>query len=157
MSKPIPSARSLGGEGRVNPSLNGRPTLVDTNIFLRYLVIEDEGKAERCRLLFERTVAGEERLYSTSLVIAELVWVLQRLYGWERGEIAESLALILQTHNLHFAEASMLLAALETYARSGVDFIDAYHAALLEEGGERRLYSYDEDFDKIAGLERVEP
>jgi len=55
---------------------------------------------------------------------------------------------------------------LETYARSGVDFIDAYHAALLERRGlsrgvaprgERRLYSYDEDFDKIAGLERVEP
>lgn len=142
---------------RVNPSLQDKSTLVDTNIFLRYLVIEDEEKAERCRALFERAVAGEERLYSTSLVMAELVWVLQRVYGWERGEIAESLAFILNTRNLHFAEAGMLLAALETYAQSGVDFIDAYHAALLEERDETRLYSYDEDFDKIAELERVEP
>jgi len=141
---------------RVNPSLQDKPTLVDANIFLRYLLVDDREKAERCRLLFERTVAGEETLFTTPLVMAEVVWVLER-YHWERGKIARNLGLLLNTPHLRFEQRKILEGAVSLYAEHAIDFIDAYHAALLQERGERRLYSYDEDFDKIAGLERVEP
>lgn len=132
------------------------PTFIDANVFLRYLLVDDEEKAERCRLLFERTVAGEESLFSTPLVMAEVVWVLER-YRWERGKIARNLALLLNTPHLRFEEGKVLERAVSLYAGQAIDFIDAYHAAFLQKQGERRLYSYDEDFDKIAGLERVEP
>lgn len=132
------------------------PTFVDANIFLRYLLVDDGEKAERCRALFERTVAREETLFATPLVMAEVVWVLER-HRWERDKIARNLALLLNTPHLRFEERSVLERAVYLYAGQAIDFIDAYHAALLEGRGERRLYSYDEDFDKIAGLERVEP
>lgn len=133
-----------------------KPAFVDANVFLRYLLVDDQEKAERCRLLFERTVAGEETLFATPLVMAEVVWVLER-YRWERGKIARNLALLLNTSHLGFEEREVLVRAVSRYAEQAIDFIDAYHAALLEERGERRLYSYDEDFDRIPGLERAEP
>jgi len=37
-----------------------------------------------------------------------------------------------------------------------LDFIDAYHAALIE-NQQSELFSYDTDFDQVSGLKRIEP
>lgn len=38
-----------------------------------------------------------------------------------------------------------------------IDYVDAYHAALVESRGQRELYSYDTDFDLIGGMHRLDP
>ena len=58
------------------------------------------------------------------------------------------------------AEAERLLAthqeALEIYQDKNVDFIDAYLGAICLIKG-KRIYSFDRDFDKIAGIDRKKP
>ena len=54
---------------------------LDTNILVRYLIRDDEEKALACLTLLERAGRGEEKLVTSDLVIAEVVWVL----GSSRG------------------------------------------------------------------------
>ncbi len=50
-----------------------------------------------------------------------------------------------------------VLAALALYARTTLDFGDALLVATMHAQGSRVLYSYDMDFDRVAGLARQAP
>jgi len=41
--------------------------------------------------------------------------------------------------------------------QKNIDFVDAYHAVFLKSTGEKIIYSFDQDFDKIEWIERREP
>jgi predicted nucleic acid-binding protein len=43
------------------------------------------------------------------------------------------------------------------YASLPLDYVDAYHAALVEQRGARTVLSYDRHFDQVPGLERRKP
>jgi AbrB family looped-hinge helix DNA binding protein len=51
----------------------------------------------------------------------------------------------------------MVLRALELYGSSTSGFGDAMLLAAMEQARSTTLYSYDEGFDKVAGLTRLEP
>ncbi|MBI4744535.1 MAG: PIN domain-containing protein [Actinobacteria bacterium] len=130
---------------------------VDANIFIRYLVIDNEEKAERCRKLFEKAVKGEIKLFSTTLVIAEIIWVLSKVYNWRKEETCKNIKLILNTPNIKFVENPLLRRAINRYAANNIDFIDAYHAEVVLSKEINTLYSYDKDFDNFSDLRRLEP
>jgi predicted nucleic acid-binding protein len=47
--------------------------------------------------------------------------------------------------------------ALDLYAATNVDFGDALSVAHMERLGITRIVSFDRDFDRLPGIERVEP
>ena len=58
---------------------------------------------------------------------------------------------------LRIKRKSVFDRAFELYVTLGIDYIDSYHAALLEAQGQSALYSYDTDFDRVPSLQRHEP
>jgi predicted nucleic acid-binding protein len=75
----------------------------------------------------------------------------------ELFEIADKVAVILNTPNLECAETPILLEALDFYATRNVDFIDAYHAFLLQRKGPSRIATWDrKHFQRADWLEIVE-
>ncbi len=132
-------------------------TFLDTNVILRYLTWDDPAKARRCETLFKKTVEGKETLYTTTLVIAELVWTLEKAYGLPRGEIVTHVQQVLNTPNLEIDEKDALQAAVGLYGLKAIDFIDAYNAISMESNGVKAIYSYDRHFDALPPLKRLEP
>jgi len=130
---------------------------VDTNIFLRFLVNDDPKKADACELLFRKAVEGEERLFTTEMVIAEIVWVLESYYQLDKRAIRESVEKILNTPNLHCPNRDIILHAIITYEEKNIDFIDAYNAYQMKSSGISELYSYDTHFDRLGWAKRIEP
>lgn len=133
---------------------------VDTNVFLRYLTNDDPQKARRAEALFERTIAGEVTLETSLMVVAEMVWTLESFYGLPKDEIAEKLAKILNTPNLHCEQSARVLEALDLYATLNVDFIDAYHGVTMRSRGEDapEIVTYDrKHFKRMDWLSVVEP
>lgn len=131
---------------------------LDTNIILRYLLRDDETKYQRCRTLLKTVERGEAELVTTDLVIAELVWVMSsKPYSLSRGRIRDDLSDFISIHNLRLPDKPLLERALDLYAESGIDFIDAYNAVVMLKRGVDSVYSYDTDFDKVPGLSRSEP
>lgn len=132
---------------------------VDTNIFVRYLTKDDPVKAAACLELFKQAERNEVVLYTSETVVAEVAYVLSsaRLYGLTHSQIRERLVPLLTLAGLRMPDKTVCLRALELYAAHAVDFEDALAAAHMERQQISAIYSYDRDFEKIPGVQRVEP
>ena len=130
---------------------------IDSNIFLRYFEREDEQSYRKSERLFSEIVNGNIAGISTSLVIAEVVWVLQRFYNWGKKEICNNVELILKTPNIKFKEQSILSNAINLYRDRNISFIDAYNYSYMKANGVSEIYSFDKDFDRLEDIKRLEP
>jgi len=135
------------------------PAFLDTNIILRYLLQDDELKAQRCLELLEKAERREVILHTTDLVIAETVWVLESpsSYHLPKERIRALLLPIILLPGLRLIDKRLYRRIFDLYVNQDIDFIDAYNTAHMEKWGLAEIYSYDLDFDRIAGIIRLEP
>jgi predicted nucleic-acid-binding protein len=131
---------------------------VDTNVFLRFLTNDDPIKAKKAEALFKAAVDGRQRLRTSLLVIAEIVWTLESFYELPKEDIANKVAMILNTPHLNCPEAPLIRRALDLYSGLNIDFVDAYHAFYIKDEGIRQMVSYDrKHFGRLKWLELVQP
>jgi len=110
---------------------------VDTNILLRAFLRDDAAQARTAS-----RVLREADLIAVSLSsLCELVWVLRRLYGLQREEIADLLEALLNTENVAINRAAAS-AGLLAY-RAGGDFADGVIAWDGEWLGAETFVSFD--------------
>jgi Predicted nucleic-acid-binding protein, contains PIN domain len=95
----------------------------DTNLFLRYLTNDIPQQADAVETLLRRAAAGEVTLLTNSLVIAEIVWVLETVYRLSRPSIAEKVRAILNTPGLEVPEAEILLQAIAWYKEQNLGIL----------------------------------
>ena len=130
---------------------------LDTSIFIRFLTDDVPEKADACEEILKKAVEKQETLFTTDLVIAEIVWVLESFYELPKNEIQDKVEKILNTPNLICLHKDLILSALILYSEKNIDYIDAYNALILKENGIEELYSYDKHYDRIDWLTRLEP
>lgn len=53
--------------------------------------------------------------------------------------------------------STLLLLALDILKQHNISFIDAYAVASTQINSDNKIVSFDEDYDKIKGVKRVEP
>ena len=95
--------------------------LIDANVILRYLLQEPEEQAEQARAVIE---AGA---FTTIEVMAEVVYVLQRIYSVERAEISTMIHVI--AGEIRIENAEVVLYAAEIFRERKLDFVDCILAA----------------------------
>lgn len=130
---------------------------IDTNIFIRFLTNDIPEKADACEQLFREAVEKNEKLFTTEMVIAEIVWVLESYYELPKKEVRKMVEKILITPFLFCVQKDLILNALTLYSEKDIDYIDAYNVLVLKEQGIREAYSYDRHYDKIEWISRLEP
>lgn len=132
---------------------------VDSNVFVRHLTHDDPRKARACEALFEAIEMGRVSAWTSGQVVAEVVWVLNsaRLYAVDRASIRRGLLPLLEMGPLRLELKSLYRPAFDLYVRLSIDFVDAFHAVWAQSRAEPVLYSYDHDFDKVGGIQRLEP
>lgn len=131
--------------------------LLDANVLLRFLTMDVPEQGITARDLLARAGAGQVRLRMTTMAFAEVVWVLEKVYRWQKGEIAAGLAAALSLPGLDVDRADVLAAALPAYALHNVDLSDAYQSQLAAVDGVDAIVSYHRDFDRLPGPPRREP
>lgn len=137
--------------------MNGFEYFIDSNIFLRPIVKDDQQKVKECEELFGKLKAGKIKAFTSNLILAEIIWTGGRFYKIEKGDLITAIKGILGFKNLRVVEASNPNLAIEIYEKFSVKFIDALIAsnpAIFNK--EVAVVSYDKDFDKI-GIKRIEP
>ena len=130
---------------------------LDSNIFLRPIVKDDIKKVKECEEVFKKIKDGKIKVFTSNIILAELVWVGQRFYKIKKEELVEVLKSILDFKNLKIRDDFNSRLAIEIYEKKSVKFIDALIAsnpAIFRK--EIIVVSYDKDFDKI-GIKRIEP
>ena len=132
---------------------------IDANVFLRFLTRDDVIKAERVKILLERAEQGEVELTTSESVICELVFVLSspNLYNLSRERVRTLLLPIVSLRGLKLPNRSVVLRGLDLCAGTPMDFVDALAIAHMEARSVTEGYSYDEHFDGVSGIRRLEP
>ncbi|MBM3926254.1 MAG: type II toxin-antitoxin system VapC family toxin [SAR202 cluster bacterium] len=135
--------------------------LVDANIFIRYITGDDEQKALACYNLFQRIQNDQEEILLTESILTEVVYILWSRslpYRLSRQDIQARLQPILSLDNLRLDNKRIFLYALDLFSvYQLLDFEDAILAARMEYLNITEVISYDQDFDRVPGLKRVEP
>lgn len=130
---------------------------LDTNILLRHLTADHPQQSPKCKALIAGLETGTVEAWTTHLVVAEAVFVLDRIYKFTRQQTADALLPILGLPGLHLPQKRLFHRVFELYTSLSPGFVDCYHAALVEKREGRRLLSYDVGFDRVSGLVRLEP
>lgn len=96
-------------------------------------------------------------MFMSDIAVAEIVWVLESVYKLSKNDIKEKLGIVLSAPNINVQNYDIISESAVLYAAYNVDFIDAYQAVLAKHHQITVIYSYDTDFDKLAGVSRNEP
>lgn len=132
-------------------------SFLDTNILLRYFLHDDEEKARHALALIQRVEQGDEIVESNALVVFEMVYVLQRVHRIPKQQVRDMLQSVLNLRGLRISDRDLCSDALDLFAEKNISFADAYSGLYMKARGLTAIYSWDTDFDRIEGIERVEP
>ena len=129
----------------------------DANVFLRYLTNDVPDQADRVEVLLDRAAAGEVRLVTSVLVVAEVVWTLGSFYKRSKEQVRDAVLALCHTPGLAVEDADGLVQAAEWHAEKNVDFADAYHAAWMQARGIAEVATFNlkhfRRFDALSPLE----
>jgi len=127
--------------------------VIDTNLLVRYLTQDDPQKAKAVDKLLNQAMAGELRILVPSIVIAELIWVLESFYKMKQGAIVELIEAIFSTPGLDVTDKPLITSAINNYRDKNIDFIDAWIVEFAKDRGIQTVYTYDKKhFKNIEGL-----
>ena len=124
---------------------------LDTNILLRFLIDDDREQVEAARSLLEQ-LTPERPGFVCREVTVEVVWVLERSYGFSRDRIATALEQLVSGDALLIEAGDDVIRAAYGYRRGGAGFADRMIAAAARRSGADALYTFDR---RLAALQDV--
>ena len=94
--------------------------IVDANVILRYVLHDHEDFYRQAKILME-----EAEIFIPVEIVAEVVYVLEKVYQAGRDDIREMIATLGDYPNLTFHEHQVVMASLRLFCEHRIDFIDA--------------------------------
>ena len=100
--------------------------IVDANVVLRYLLNDNDELSRKAADILEN-----DEIFIPNEVIAEIVYVLQKVYTVKNDEISNILLNLLQYENLNVYNIEVVKEAFVLFSNRKIDFVDtllyAYH------------------------------
>ncbi len=133
-----------------------KPTyILDTNVFLRTLIKEDDVSFKACISLLTKIKQNKVEAIVPGIVIAELIWTLRSFYGLSKKETHRAISSVLRLNNLRVKDEYDYPLALELWRKHKSKYIDCAIATLAMKL-QLPVVSYDKDFDKL-DVTRIDP
>ncbi len=137
---------------------DNRHVVIDTNLLVRYLTDDEPQKAKAVDALLNSAGKGEIKILIPSIVIAELVWVLESFYKMTADDITGLVEAILNTPGVDTQDKSVIKASLKLYRSKKIDLIDAWIIEFAKFKGANRIYTFDKKhFRNAEEVEVVSP
>lgn len=123
---------------------------IDTNVFLRFILKDNDSLFLEATLLIEKGSKGEVKLFTPSVIIFEISFVLSSVYKVSRQEIVESLESILSTPYIEVEDNRDLNHALTLYkTHASLSLIDSFLIAKSRSMG-AELFTFDKKLKKLS-------
>lgn len=127
---------------------------VDTNVLLRFFVVDDEAQHRAATRRLAAMEASGEKAFLSTVVLAELAWGLRAIYGYSRADLARVFDALLEGMVFEVDERASVVAALNAYRAGGPDLADHLIVELARARGARGVLTFDKALSKMAGCER---
>jgi predicted nucleic-acid-binding protein len=127
---------------------------LDTNLLIRYLTYDDPGQASKAAREIEAAAERGENLFVATIVLCEMVWVLEDAYGYKRKDLVGILEKMLRTAQFVFEDKDLIWRALSDYLTGKGDFSDYLIGRAGQKAGCLQTLTFDREL-KTDGLFRV--
>ena len=88
---------------------------VDTNVLLRYLLVDDQAQAAKA----EKVINGKESVLITDVVLVETVWTLAgKKYQLKKPDLVLVIQALFKEKNIRFESGQVVWKALNDYRQS---------------------------------------
>jgi predicted nucleic acid-binding protein len=127
--------------------------VVDANVVLRVLTGEPQALADQATELLAAAADRGVEAVLAPLTIAEIIYVLEKVYGWPRRAVVERLLEIVDAEVFLVMEREVVRRALAWYRdTAALDFPDAYVASVALARGDGLVLSLDRDLRRLPGV-----
>ena len=92
---------------------------LDANYILRYLINDNEKMA----IVAEKAILTQD-VFISNEVLAEVVYVLNGVYGLSKEEISLGLLKLINLNNISCLDKNIVINALEIFGKKRLDFVD---------------------------------
>ncbi len=116
---------------------------LDTNVLVRYVVQDDRTQARAATRLIETKCSAETPGFVSLVVLTEVVWVLDRAYGYPRADISAVLGALFATAELRVEAPELARTAAQSYAAGAADFADYLIGYIHSASGCETTYTFD--------------
>lgn len=117
--------------------------IVDANIVLRYLLNDSDDLSGQAAEILENNM-----IFLPNEVIAEIVYVLEKVYQVKKSSISSTLLELFEYGNIVVNEFGIISESLRVYAEKNLDFVDtllyAYHKL-----GKYEIYTFDKKLNNL--------
>jgi predicted nucleic acid-binding protein len=127
---------------------------VDSNIPMYLIGAAHRYKAE-AQILLERLIAAGQRLVTDAEVLQEILHRYTSIDGRQAIRPALQVTLEIVDDVIPIGKAEVLRAGKIVENPAMISAGDAVHIAVVERYGIRSILSFDDDFDRWPGLERI--
>ena len=124
---------------------------VDTNVLIRYITQDVPAQAAIAERLLDSLTNDGPGFVGREVAI-EIVWVLERSYGFSRTQVAEVLKTLIGAENLIVESDEDVARATFLYEQSQGDFSDLVILMASERAGCESLYTFDRRFARMDGV-----
>jgi predicted nucleic-acid-binding protein len=97
---------------------------LDTNVFVRFLVCDDEERFEHALRLIRREAQAGTPVLVSHLVLLETEWVLRSRYKLSKAEILGAFSDLMSAVHVTFEDEPAIEEALFTWKNSSAQFAD---------------------------------
>jgi predicted nucleic acid-binding protein len=125
---------------------------VDSNVFLRFMVADDEKQRQAAKALLTAAEKGKLQMVTGPPVFFEIAWVLRTKYKFSGERILDVLTSILGLTGLHVLDSRIVSAALENARKHGQDYADAYIVATADQENIAELATFNTRHFKNKGI-----
>lgn len=116
---------------------------LDTNVFIRYLVQDDEQQAQLATHLIENQCSKENPALINEIILCEIVWVLKRAYRYDKAVILTIIKQLLSSDEIYISSHTEAWAAYHDYENGNADFSDYFIARINQKFGCPCTFSFD--------------
>ena len=125
---------------------------LDTNVLLRYLTHDDQVQFQKAAKTIEPAIAQGDGCFVSSIILCELVWVLDACLSLAKAGIADVVEQLLVTRGMVMEHAECARKALERYRRGRADFSDYLIGEIARDGHADTTVTFDRQLAREDGF-----
>ena len=128
---------------------------LDTNVLARYLTQDDVRQAALASRLIENELTIASPGFISLVVLAELCWVLSRLYSATMDELADMISDLLNTPQIQVERREVVQAAIRRFKQGKsrkAGLVDALIAEIANSEGCSSTVTFDKAAVRAAGM-----
>ena len=121
---------------------------VDTNYFLRFL-LEDKGNQQKQAIeIFKKASLGQIKLFTSTIVIFEIYWVLSAFYQKNKKEVKDILIDVLKMDFVQLKEREILQKSVSQLDKFNYDLEDSYNFTYALKNKAEEIMTFDLNIKK---------